>query len=346
MGRYDGNQDLIENKISTLNVRAASVLSASSTYQGTGEDVSKYGRAGVSITSSNASDGVLTIEVSHDNVNWGGPARTISDARFSQPHMWEIVEKYFRIKYVNGTTEANDLSIQVQYSNNGAIFLGHQLDETLINETEAIVVRAVSVGSDPNNAYKNFDIAGVDNNNSSATNLTIGTSLMFTGEWSIIENYGGISVLVDGTSIGNVGGKLQMQFSHNGVTVHRNITVKNSDVGNVSPRTLGVVAKYFRVLYTADSDLLSFDIQTMLHNVQVALVSRLDQDLSGTDDVSNVRSVLAGRAPDGHYHNVRVDENGQMTVVSEGVEKILKEIVKGQNLTNDYLESITGGIIR
>ena len=37
--------------------------------------------------------------------------------------MWNIVEKYFRIKYTNGTTEATALSIQVQYSNNSDILL-------------------------------------------------------------------------------------------------------------------------------------------------------------------------------------------------------------------------------
>ena len=128
------------NKISTtsFNSRDAATLAAAATFQGVGEDVSAYGRVGVAITSSNATDGTLTMEVSHDNVTWGGPSRAWTDTRFGQPHMWNIVEKYFRIKYVNGTTEADDLAIQVQYSNNADILLGHQLDETLIDETEAI----------------------------------------------------------------------------------------------------------------------------------------------------------------------------------------------------------------
>jgi hypothetical protein len=131
------------NSISTtsFNSRAAATLAASATFQGVGEDVHKYGRVGVSIISDNATDGVLTMEVSRDNITWGGPTRAFSDTRFAEPHMWNIVEKYFRIKYVNGTTEATNLAIQVQYSNNADIFLGHQLDQIINLEAEAILIR-------------------------------------------------------------------------------------------------------------------------------------------------------------------------------------------------------------
>ena len=132
-----------KNAVSTtdFNSRASATLAAGATFQGVGEDVSAYGRAGVAITSSNATDGVLTMEVSHDGVTWGGPTRTWGDTRFGKPHMWNIVEKYFRIKYVNGTTEANDLSIQVQYSTNADIVLAHPLSEVLSNEDEAVLMR-------------------------------------------------------------------------------------------------------------------------------------------------------------------------------------------------------------
>lgn len=134
-------QPVTPNKISTLNFRAPATLAASAVYQGTGEDVSKYGRVGVAIVSDNATDGVLTMEVSHDGITWGGPTRTWADTRFASPHMWNIVEKYFRIKYTNGTTEATNLAIQVQYSVNANILLGHQLNEILNEEVEASIIR-------------------------------------------------------------------------------------------------------------------------------------------------------------------------------------------------------------
>jgi len=148
------------NLISTVNSRPASTLAAGATFQGTSEDVSNYGRAGVAITSSNATDGVLTFEVSQDGINWGGPTREWEDTRFAQPHMWNIVEKYFRILYTNGSTEATDLAIQVQYSKNANILLAHQLTEVFKDETEAIATRSVLVGQTTGGDYVNVPVDG------------------------------------------------------------------------------------------------------------------------------------------------------------------------------------------
>ena len=150
------------NRISTtsFNSRDAATLGAGATFQGVGEDVSGYGRVGVAFTSTSASDGTLTMEVSHDNVTWGGPTRDVSDTRFAQPVMWNIVEKYFRIKYVNGNTIANGLSIQVQYSNNADILLQHQLDEELKDEYGAVLIRGVLAGRQVDGTYENVRVSG------------------------------------------------------------------------------------------------------------------------------------------------------------------------------------------
>ena len=75
------------NTISTLNTSAIASFAADEVFQGTGEDVSTYGRAGIAVTSDNATSGVLTVEVSHDGVTWGGPTRSWADTRFGKPHM-------------------------------------------------------------------------------------------------------------------------------------------------------------------------------------------------------------------------------------------------------------------
>jgi hypothetical protein len=308
--------DAVPNRISTtsFNSRNAATLAAGATFQGVSEDVSAYARVGISIISDNATDGTLTIEVSQDNSTWSGPTRTWSNTTIAQPHMWNIVEQYFRIKYVNGSTEATNLAIQVQYSNNANILLAHQLNGTLLDETEAIVARSVGVGQDPNDVYMNLEVSGVDNGNSSTTNLTTASSLVFTGTWINISGYAGITVLVDGTASGTVAGTLQLQFSHDGSTVHRDIPITNTDITNVPPRTLGVITKYFRAIYTAASDLTSFDLQTMLHTQQISLVSRLDQTLQGTEDVSNVRAAIVGVTDGGTYKNVPVTSEGHLEV--------------------------------
>lgn len=148
------------NRISTtsFNSRDLATLAAGATFQGVGEDVSMYGRVGVAFRSDNATDGTLTMEVSHDGVNWGGPTRAVADTRFANPVMWAIVEKYFRIKYVNGSTEATNLGIQVQYSNNDDILLGHPLTETLIGEMGGLLTRSVTVGTDEDGIYTNVGV--------------------------------------------------------------------------------------------------------------------------------------------------------------------------------------------
>ena len=123
------------------NSRDAATLAAAGTFQGVSEEVSGYGRVGVAFKSDNATDGTLTMETSLDGVTWGGPTRSIANTSIAQSVMWNIVEKYFRIKYVNGTTEAENLAIQVQYSNNANTTLGHPLDETLPEEVGASIVR-------------------------------------------------------------------------------------------------------------------------------------------------------------------------------------------------------------
>ena len=131
---------------------------------------------------------------------------------------------------------------------------------------------------------------------------------VFTGTWADVEAWSSISVLISGTAGAAAPGTLVMQFSHDGVTVDRTITVNVADLASVSPRTLGIIGKFFRVTYTNGGAAQgTFSLQTMFHSSQVELVSRLNQDLTGTEDVSNVRSVPTGQQPDGDFVNAKAD---------------------------------------
>jgi hypothetical protein len=176
----------------------------------------------------------------------------------------------------------------------------------LVNQTKLLqnlVNNGIQISSnDPNGVVGNQPLSGVDDNNS--TNATLGSEAVFTGNWSNISSYSGITILVDGTSAGTADGTLEMQFSHDTITVHRNISIPVADITSVAPRTLGVVAKYFRIVYTNGLTAhTSTDIQTMFHTEQVQLVSRLDQSLIGTEDVSNVRAVFMGQTPENVFVN-------------------------------------------
>ena len=155
-------------------------------------------------------------------------------------------------------------------------------------------------------AYSPAVRSTVDSDNS--TTAALGAGVAFTGAWADIEVWNSISVLVAGTAAATAPGTLVMQFSHDGATVARTIPVNVADVASASPRTLGTIARYFRVQYTNGGQAqTTFSLQTMFHSSQVNLVSRLDQDLTGMDDVSNVRSVPTGQQPDGDFVNAKAD---------------------------------------
>jgi len=148
------------NVVSTLNSTTV-VLAANESWTGTGEDVSSYGRAGVSVWTpfGEPTHGTLTIEVSRDGVNYGGPTRTISNTNTAQPAMWEIVEQYFRIVYTNGSDIATSTVIQTQLSNTGGILLGQQLGDTLTDEISGIATVGTLQGKD---ALGNYQAVTVD----------------------------------------------------------------------------------------------------------------------------------------------------------------------------------------
>lgn len=276
----------------SLNVESAAnssddLLAGSATFTGAWEDVNEYTTVAVAVLGSLATDGTLYFDLSTDNgATFTSVPSTVSDTTFAVPRILNVVEQYVRIRYVNGTTPmTGNFSLTTKYSNGQELALLSSIEGIVKGETPTQVVRSITTGKDPDGTYGNQVVSGVDSGNSSVTNLTAATSLVFTGTWCAIDKYAGITTLVDGTAGSAVSGTLQMQFSHNGSTVHRSINTINADVANVLPRTLGVVAKYFRVIYTSDGDLNSFDIQTMLHTEQVTLVSRLDQTLQGTEDV-------------------------------------------------------------
>ena len=154
-------------------------------------------------------------------------------------------------------------------------------------------------------AYSPAVRSTVDTGNS--TTAALGAAGVFPGSWSDIEVWNGISVILNGTAASTAPGTLVMQFSHDGVTVLKAITVAVGDVVSASPRTLGVLAKYFRVVYTNGAQAqITFSLQTMLHSSQVNLVSRLDDGLDNVD-VANVRAVPSGQQPDGDYVNGKAD---------------------------------------
>jgi len=158
----------------------------------------------------------------------------------------------------------------------------------------------------------------VDNNNSTTTPLGIGG--VFTGGWVDITLWNGVSIFLYGTSVGIASGTLQMQFSQDGVTVQRETIINIEDISTANPRTVAPISKYFRIVYTNGGVAqTTFNVQTILHATQMDLISRINADLVGNEDVVTVRAVNTGRQPDGDFVNQRADGTAFVSVVPLGV---------------------------
>lgn len=303
----------IKNKISLLNSVVLTNVSGGTVWTGTGEDVTIYGRAGVSIWTpfGESCDGVLTIEVSRDGINWGGPNRTFADTSISQPHMWNIVEQYFRLKYTHGSTTASTLVIQTQYSVNADTILGHQLDEVLIDETESIVTKSVIIGKEPNGAYSNV------RNDGYIIQTTTNLSGAGVYESSIIstEGFSQIQTELFSDQTGTLVGTWYVNSS--GGTPLRTFTrpYSSSDISTglvyfSSP----IFAPYIKYTYTNDSI-----AQGSFYLGLKQLIRPISGQIIGLTDfipnsvVANLgRNVLVGQDNAGNFKNVGVDTEGHI----------------------------------
>jgi hypothetical protein len=143
----------------------------------------------------------------------------------------------------------------------------------------------------------------VSSNNSTTTPL--GSGGIFVGAWDEVTEWDGITISGIGTAASPADGTLFLEFSTDGITVSRSLSIAVPDVTIMLPRTLGVISAYFRVRYVNGAVIqTTFSIQTIYHRGQTELISRLDQNLQGNEDVKNVRSVIAGKSVDGGFLNV------------------------------------------
>lgn len=99
-------------------------LAADETFTGVGEDVTNYASLSVTYSSDvvGAASG-LTMEFSTDNVNWDrvliGNLTEVTD----QVHRLSVVNKFFRVVYVNGSTIQASFRLQVVYHSHNSLTL-------------------------------------------------------------------------------------------------------------------------------------------------------------------------------------------------------------------------------
>lgn len=151
----------------------------------------------------------------------------------------------------------------------------------------------------------------------------------FVGDWAPVDTYSGITIIAKGKSATTAPGTLLTQFSATGDYITQSVAINVEDISMFPPRTLGCIARYFRVIYAnvgntelgvPDASPLQYmELQTHFTNTQVSVVSQLNQSLVGNEDVTTTRSVIVGQDPTGQFVNQKQD--GYVFSV-ENVEKL------------------------
>ena len=139
------------------------LLGASATYTGVWEDVESYTTVAVAIFGSNVTDGTLWIESSQDGgTTVNSVPFPVGDASFALPAIWNIVESHIRIKYVNGTTpQTTYFQLQTKYSNGQELGLLQNAGDTITDDTDVQITKAISTATDPNGNYINGKVTGI-----------------------------------------------------------------------------------------------------------------------------------------------------------------------------------------
>lgn len=181
----------------------------------------------------------------------------------------------------------------------------------------------------------------VSTDNSTSSNLTANS--VFTGTWEECLGFGTITLLVKASHASATNG-VKIEWSADGLTAHANDTFTHgATAGDIW--SFGVVSQYFRVVYTNGStNQTSFVLQTILHrDVFKASSHRIGDSIDEDDDADLVKSVITGQDDDGDFHNVHVDEDGNLlTAFSSG--EVIPTL--GTDLVYDDMNVSNGGLAR
>lgn len=144
-------------------------MTANGTYQGLSEVVEEFTTISISVFSPYgvSLNGTLWIQVSRNGNDWSNIPRDIRGSDTSQPITFLIAEKFFRIFWENGvdktgvaipTTNTSSFQIQVMFANGRVMDLGHQMGDTISDNTGGGMTKSVLTGRLFSGKYKNIGV--------------------------------------------------------------------------------------------------------------------------------------------------------------------------------------------
>lgn len=143
---------ILDGKVDTNNQTTTPLL-ANGVFTGTGTDI--FGYSGIATLIGSDQDGTLLVQYSPDNITWyPGEAYDIvagANKFFTPPAQ----SGYYRFVYTNGPVDQTSLYIHPVIKKNPIKWSSHNIDESIVDQDDAVLVKAVLTGLAPDGTYKN-----------------------------------------------------------------------------------------------------------------------------------------------------------------------------------------------
>lgn len=183
----------ISNVISTLNSTETHLLSGE-TFNGTFEELMRFENVSVLSHSdvSSAPSGLI--------VEWSTDGITVCDSDFftitggaGKQFSFGVTTKYVRVRYINGTEPQSEFHLQTIFHTGTPKPSSHRIDDVIVPEDDAELMKAVITARTPDGGYKNIRASqggvlfvGIDDFQSDAGGRVRTASLVTLGDYKIL----------------------------------------------------------------------------------------------------------------------------------------------------------------
>ncbi len=147
---------VLDGKVSDDN-SSNTPLTGDATFQGSSENTLDYAMIFVTAYSdvASATDGLCT-ETSSDGITWRQSDCYSLPAETEKTFSFQPNKKYFRVNYVNGVSAQTVFDLQTVFKKTNSKASSHRINDTIIAEDDAELVKAVLSAEDHNGDFQNI----------------------------------------------------------------------------------------------------------------------------------------------------------------------------------------------
>lgn len=333
--------------ISTLNTTSTN-LGSDATFTGPWEDVSGYATISVICKANvaSATDG-LKLELSTDGVTVHNDDLYTVAANSGKVFSVPAYGKYFRVRYTNGGTAQSSFALQTKYFVDYPKPSSHRIDNPIISQDDAELVKAVITGQRPDGTFTNIDTTTAGNLKVSIqefdpavfgqetmanslpvviasdqstinvntegvvatqTTANLGSAGVYTSASIDTKDFGTIIV----SSFANVAGSFTVEWSIDQVTWRSDGDTYTTAANVLKTSTYGPKFRYVRGVYTnGGTAQTTFEFQIVLKRNHTKPSShKASEAFNDSTDLEGVKAVVAGKAPNGTYVNWMMTNGG------------------------------------